>query len=223
MTGDLSPGANEGANDAVAAYRTYVEQQTKLLGESSAKFIAAVKAGDVAKAKALYGPARDPVRADRAGGRELRQPRPQDRRARGRRARRRVDGLPPDRAGALGRRARSPAWARSPTSCTTDIGELQARVQTVELEPAQIANGAVELLGEVSKSKITGEEERYSHTDLVDFEANVDGAHAAFNALRPLVAESDPALADTIDQRFDDVITALSRTAAATASSPTRR
>ena len=222
VTGDLSPGVNEGANDAVAAYRTYVEQQTKLLGETSAKFIDAVKAGDVAKAKALYATARIPYEriepvAESFGNLDPRiDAREGDVPAGG------VDGLPPDRAGALGRAARSPAWARSPTSSTTDIGELQARVQTVQLEPAQIANGAVELLGEVSKSKITGEEERYSHTDLVDFEANVEGSHAAFNALRPLVAESDPNLADEIDQRFDDVITRRSsRTAAATASSRT--
>src|SRR5262249_27261328 len=91
----------------------------------------------------------------------------------------------------------------------TDIGELSARVQTIELEPAQIANGAVELLGEVSKSKITGEEERYSHIDLVDFEANVDGARAAFNAVRPLVSASDSGLANTIDTRFTDVYAAL--------------
>ena len=44
------------------------------------------------------------------------------------------------------------------------------------LQPAQVANGSVDLLGEVAKSKVTGEEERYSHTDLGDFEANVDGA-----------------------------------------------
>ena len=67
------------------------------------------------------------------------------------------------------RRARRQARRATSASC-------RRASKTVELEPAQIANGAVELLGEVSKSKITGEEERYSHTDLVDFEANVDGA-----------------------------------------------
>jgi len=72
----------------------------------------------------------------------------------------------------------------------------------VKLEPAQIANGSVELLGEVSKSKITGEEERYSHIDLVDVEANVDGAKAGFDAVRPIVVKSNEQLAKTIDARF---------------------
>ena len=69
-----------------------------------------------------------------------------------------------------------------------DVEELQEKVKTVDLQAVQIANGANELLGEVSASKITGEEERYSHTDLVDFEANVEGAEAAFEAVEPLLA-----------------------------------
>ena len=52
-------------------------------------------------------------------------------------------------------------------------------MKDVDLQPASIANGAVGLLNEVSTSKITGEEERYSRTDLVDFEANVQGSQAA--------------------------------------------
>jgi iron uptake system component EfeO len=79
----------------------------------------------------------------------------------------------------------------------------------VKLEPSQIANGAVELLGEVSKSKITGEEERYSHIDLVDFEANVAGARAAFDAVKPIVQDRNAKLATEVDQRFGEVAAAL--------------
>jgi iron uptake system component EfeO len=86
---------------------------------------------------------------------------------------------------------------------------LQRKVRTVKLEPSQIANGAVELLGEVSKSKITGEEERYSHIDLVDFEANVDGARAAFEAVAPIVEKRNPALDKQVDARFAAVDSAL--------------
>ena len=66
-----------------------------------------------------------------------------------------------------------------------DTIKLWKLTQNNSYEPVQIANGAVELLDEVSQSKITGEEERYSHTDLTDFEANVDGAHEAFDLLEP--------------------------------------
>ena len=87
-----------------------------------------------------------------------------------------------------------------------DVEELAAKVKKVELQAVQIANGANELLGEVSASKITGEEERYSHTDLVDFEANVEGA---FEAVEPLLSEKDPKLAKEIEASFDDVYASL--------------
>ena len=93
-----------------------------------------------------------------------------------------------------------------------------------ELEPAQIANGAVELLGEVSKSKITGEEERYSHIDLVDFEANVDGAASAFDSVRPISSPpGTPRSPDEIGSRFAAVDAALGPYRRGASSSPTRR
>ena len=90
-----------------------------------------------------------------------------------------------------------------------DIKRLQALVYTIKLEPAQVANGANELLTEVSSSKITGEEERYSHTDLWDFEANVQGSQAAYDSVKPLLVQQDPQLAKEIDQRFAEVEEAL--------------
>jgi iron uptake system EfeUOB component EfeO/EfeM len=90
-----------------------------------------------------------------------------------------------------------------------DVKLLQRKVKTIKLEPAQVANGANELLSEVSSSKITGEEERYSHTDLWDFKANVEGSKAAFDSLEGLVEGRDPELASEIDQRFADVDAAI--------------
>ena len=90
-----------------------------------------------------------------------------------------------------------------------DVGLLETKVDAASYQPAQLANGAVELLNEVSKSKITGEEERYSHTDLVDFQANVDGAKQAFVLLRPALDRRNPTLARTVASRFDGVDAAL--------------
>src|SRR5262249_46523248 len=86
-----------------------------------------------------------------------------------------------------------------------DVEELQEKVKKIDLQAVQIANGANELLGEVSASKITGEEERYSHIDLVDFEANVEGAEAASDALEPLLSAKNPKLAEEIEADFDKV------------------
>ena len=73
-----------------------------------------------------------------------------------------------------------------------DVTTLRKRIDSVELEPAQIANGAVELLNEVSTSKVTAEEDRYSHTDLSDFAANVAGSQAAFESVRTLLTDEEP-------------------------------
>ena len=70
-------------------------------------------------------------------------------------------------------------------------------------EAFQIANGAKELLDEVASGKVTGEEEIWSHTDLWDFQANVDGAFVAFEVLRDVAAVEDAALVTTLDERFE--------------------
>jgi FTR1 family protein len=90
-----------------------------------------------------------------------------------------------------------------------DTRKLQGLVHAVKLEPAQVGNGANELLGEVSRSKITGEEERYSHLDLLDFDANVEGARAAFDAIRPALSAKDPGLVVEIERRFGRVDAAM--------------
>jgi len=70
-------------------------------------------------------------------------------------------------------------------------------------EAFQISNGAKELLDEVASGKVTGEEEIWSHTDLWDFQANVDGAFVAFEVLRDVAAVEDAALVTTLDERFE--------------------
>lgn len=55
---------------------------------------------------------------------------------------------------------------------------------------AGLSNGAIALLDEVAKNKITGEEDWWSGTDLWDFAANVDGSKMAFSLVRDLAAAS---------------------------------
>ena len=80
--------------------------------------------------------------------------------------------------------------------------EIVARANEVTLEPLQLANGAKALLDEIATGKITGEEDRYSHTDLWDFAGNLEGSKAAVQALRPYLEEHDPDLVAEIDERF---------------------
>jgi iron uptake system component EfeO len=84
-------------------------------------------------------------------------------------------------------------------------------VQTTTYQPADLANGATTLLAEVAGSKITGEEERYSHLDLLDFWANVDGAKRSFDLLTPALKRIDGALVATVNERFTEVNQALAK------------
>jgi iron uptake system component EfeO len=84
-----------------------------------------------------------------------------------------------------------------------DTNDLADRVETLAYTPPQLGNGAKELLDEVATGKVTGEEEIWSHTDLWDFQANVDGARVAFEALQPALLIKNPTLAETLTTRFD--------------------
>ena len=83
-----------------------------------------------------------------------------------------------------------------------DTEELFDRTRSMTFTADQIGNGAKSLLDEVATGKVTGEEEIWSHTDLWDFQANVDGARVAFDGLRPLLHKKDPALERRIEERF---------------------
>jgi iron uptake system component EfeO len=86
-----------------------------------------------------------------------------------------------------------------------NITTLDNRVQGLDYTVDQIANGSRGLLEEVAAGKVTGEEEYWSHTDLWDFQANVDGARVGFEGLEPIVEQKNPELAKTLTTRFADL------------------
>jgi iron uptake system component EfeO len=65
--------------------------------------------------------------------------------------------------------------------------------------------GAMDLLSEAATSKITGEEERYSHVDLMDFQANIEGSEAVYQASIPALNKSNKDLAKQIDNQFQKI------------------
>jgi iron uptake system component EfeO len=79
----------------------------------------------------------------------------------------------------------------------------------MQYRPEDLANGAADLIEEVQNTKITGEEEAFSHIDLVDFAGNVEGAQQAYASLRPGLDKIDGNLVRQIDQQFKDVISTL--------------
>ena len=86
-----------------------------------------------------------------------------------------------------------------------DIKELRAKIPTAEVTPELMIQGSVDLLNEVSTTKITGEEEIFSKTDLYDFKANIEGAEKIFEILKPKLTAKNPELVKTLEERFKAV------------------
>jgi iron uptake system component EfeO len=205
VTGSAARSVDENTRlaEATTGYQRWVTSQIEALVPKTQEFVDAVKAGDVETAKTLFPVSRtyweriEPVAESfgdidpKIDGREDDERDPGVQFTGYHRLEKDlwVDGLQPD----------SPAMA---DQLMTDLGDLVSQVATVELTPVQLANGAKELLDEVATGKITGEEDRYSHTDLWDFKANVEGSQGAVAALRPVIDEKDPTLGPLLDERF---------------------
>ncbi|MFI7222003.1 iron uptake system protein EfeO [Nonomuraea angiospora] len=188
--------------DAVASYKRYIKSQSDTLLVKTQEFVDAVKAGKIDKAKELFpvartyweriepvaeifgdlDPAIDAREADLADGQEW-------------------TGF---------HRIEKDLWIKKDISKDGAVADkLIADVKTIvdksnaaELTPLNLANGAKELLDEVATGKITGEEDIWSHTDLWDFDANLEGSKAAVQSLRPVLEDRAPDLVKTLDEKF---------------------
>ncbi|MDX3356431.1 peptidase M75 family protein [Streptomyces sp. ME01-24h] len=194
---------------AVAAYRQYVQEQADQTIPVVQRFADAVKAGDVAKATSLFAPSRvgwertEPVAESFGDIDPLTDTR--------------EDGLEDGQKWTGWHRLEKSLWQEKKAGAeegaladqlVSDLKDWQSRVGTADITATSMANGAKELLDEVATGKITGEEDRYSHTDLSDFHANVEGALKAYELLKPVAAENDPALTTELDKQFP-ALTAL--------------
>src|ERR1700728_1497217 len=92
-----------------------------------------------------------------------------------------------------------------------DTQDLQKRLDGLTIPPAKMVGGASDLIEEVASTKISGEDDRYSGTDLSDFQANVDGAQKIFDLLRPLIAKRNSELEARIRMNFSKVDPLLGR------------
>lgn len=228
IIGDLTVAANPDASPvsadeqalrdtAITQYTAYVKDQTEQLKTKTDAFADAYAAGDDEQARSLYAAARlhyeriepvaesfgdlDPLldlrEADLEEGqtwtgwhlieKDLWQPTAEDN-----------DG-----------KAYTPLTESQRKEAATKLKEdtqsLYDQTRDLELTLDQITNGAKSLLDEVAFSKVTGEEEIWSHTDLYDFQGNIDGARVAFEDVRPLLESKDAELAQTIDAKFTDI------------------
>jgi iron uptake system component EfeO len=202
---------------ATASYAGYVKQEAEELLEETTEFVDAYKAGDDELARTLYPTARvhweriEPVAesfGDLDPKMDLREADLEEGQDWTGWHRLEKDLWPPAKGYTALTQAERATYADDLLANTKD---LHTRVQTTTYDVTQLGNGAKELLDEVATGKITGEEEIWSHTDLYDFQANVDGAKEAFELLEPILESKDEELEEQIDERYDDLQTLLDK------------
>ena len=188
-----------------AEYKAWVQTQIDSLLADTQKFVALLEAGKLEEAKALYPKARmyfersEPI-AESFGDLD---PRIDNREA----------DLEPNEVWTGFHAIEKILWTQNTTKGTeklgkqliADVKELHAKIPTAEVTGDLMVQGSVDLLNEVSTSKITGEEEIFSHTDLYDFKANIEGAEKIFAILKPKIQAKNPALVTELEQKFDAV------------------
>lgn len=197
------------------SYKSFALDQMDLFVTETEKFVEAIKSGDIEKAKGIYPNARmyfersEPI-AESFG--DL------DPRIDARLADLEDEGkTKKDWSGY--HKIEYGLWVDNTTTgyedtadqLLKDAKELRARVETVEVTPDLMITGAVDLLNEVSTSKISGEEEIYSHTDLYDFKANIEGAEEIFTILKGEINKKDPKLVGELEQKFENINALLAK------------
>jgi len=195
-------------------YKQYVITQTDALVTATVAFAAAVKSGDIASAKAQYPTSRtyyERVEPVAESFPDQLDPRIDQREA----------DVAQGQKWTGFHRLEKDLWVTGPQPDTNaiadqlvaDVKELNQRVKAPDykIDSTQIASGAQGLLDEIAMTKITGEEDFFSHTDLYDFRANVDGSQAAVASVRPILDERNADLGKRVDQRFSDVLALLEK------------
>ena len=203
---DTSKGTKEQLKQATDLYKKFVENQVDTLLKDTEKFAETIKAGNLEEAKKQYPVIRmayersEPI-AESFGELDvnidfrLADYLEENKTEEGWRGFHRIEKI---------------MWEQNTTKGTEeyadqlvkDIKELKAKVATVEVTPDLMVTGAVDLLNEVATQKITGEEEIYSHTDLYDFKANIEGAEEIFKIFKPLIEKKDSKLAKDLTEKF---------------------
>ncbi|MFN3069653.1 iron uptake system protein EfeO [Serratia sp. J2] len=198
----------------IAEYKVYVTKEVEGLVKQTKLFTDAIKSGDVAQARKLYAPTRqhyeriEPIAelfSDLDGSIDARE---DD-----------YEKKAEDPKFTGFHRLEKALFADNTTKGMNEYAdglykdtlELQKRIGELTFPPSKVVGGAAGLIEEVAASKISGEEDRYSRTDLWDFQANVDGAQKIVNLLRPLLEKANQPLLAKIDANFKTVDTILAK------------
>ena len=195
-------------------YKVYVQGEAKELVAKTKAFTDAVKAGDIEKAKSQFASARTHYERIEPIAELFNELDPA------------IDAREDDfkdkteDAAFTGfHRIEHALWVKKDVSGVKDIADklmkdvesLQKEIDALSFPPNKVVGGAAVLIEEVAGSKISGEEDRYSHTDLSDFQANIEGAQKIVELFRPMIAEKNKALLEKVDANFKQVTDILAK------------
>ena len=195
---------------AVSGYTGYIDQNTAALVSSTQSFCQAIKAGNKAQAEILYPKARvyyeriEPV-AEIWGSLDTD-----------------IDGRWENPVTVASQftgfhRIEQLLWedntlTGAPALCAGLVKneqQLMTLVKSASYNPLELASGSTDLLNEAATAKISGEEERYSNTDLPVLQANLDGAMEVVSLLTPFLDKKDPSLLAAIGKQNAAVATVM--------------
>jgi iron uptake system component EfeO len=198
----------------IAEYKVYVKGEVDTLVNETRKLTDAVKAGKLAEAQKAYAPAHQHYERIEPIAELFND----------------LDGSMDSREDDFEKKAEDPKFVgfhrlekglftdKSTAGLTpiadklmADALDLQKRIDGLTVAPKDIVGGAADLIEEVASKKITGEEDRYSRTDLWDFQANVDGAQKIVTLLNPLIVKQDPKLSARLHDNFAKVDVLLAK------------
>ena len=192
----------------LADYKTYVQNEAAQLVTKTAAFVAAVKAGETEKAKSLFADTRTHYERIEPIAELFNELDPA------------IDAReddfkagPKDPAFSGFHRIEHALWIEKTTKgveavadkLEQDVKKLKQEIDVLTFPPNKVVGDTAVLIEEVANSKISGEEDRYSHTDLSDFNANMEGAQKIVDLFRPMIAEKNKELLDKVDTNFKAV------------------
>ncbi|MBK8174009.1 MAG: iron uptake system protein EfeO [Rhodospirillales bacterium] len=198
----------------LAEYKVYLALEASTLVQATDAFVAAIKAGDLAGAQALYAPTRTAYKRIEPMAERFAD----------------LDSAIDARAADFEKREQDPAFtgfhrleyglfaigsteglASFADKLQADVSALRQRVRTLQVAPDVLAGAAERIVTRIAEQTSAGEQNLYSHTDLSDFAANLEGGRKITRLLRPLAATAEKDLAANIDARFEAASATLDR------------
>jgi iron uptake system component EfeO len=193
--------ANRQLQASLSHYKTYLQKNSAKLSHWADTIVLKVGEGSFARAGSRYAAARVPYghlapEAQLFGNLNAK-----------------IDALEkevlPDDFGGFHELEKTIFWEKETTGMSPvakqlriNVEELGHQIDSADLQPRQILEGADRTLEGVLANEIWGAAEPWAHLDLVDIAAKVEGVDAALKGTMPILTEENPAFATRIEDQL---------------------